>query len=322
MSLLEIRKLSVNYYTLSGVVNAVDNVSLSIGKGEWVSIVGESGCGKSTLAYSIVRLVPPPGKIVDGEIRFEGKNLLELSNKEFRRLLGREIGVILQDPMTSLDPLRRIGDQLAEVYMVHGVAKNKKEALSLAGDLLEKVGLTRDRLKNYPHQLSGGQRQRVAIAIAMALKPKLLIADEPTTALDVIVQENIMDLMTSFKEKGVSILFITHDIALAAERSDKIAVMYAGHLVEYGKVDDVINDPLHPYTKGLLQSTPDIWGPKKIESIPGYPPDLRNPPPGCRFYPRCNQRKKICEEKKPPVLQLGERMVMCWLYSGVSMEED
>ncbi len=320
MSLLEIRKLSINYYTLSGIVNAVDNVSLDIGKGEWVSIVGESGCGKSTLAYSIVRLIPPPGRIVDGEIRFEGRNILELSNKEFRKLLGREIGVIFQDPMTSLDPLRRIGDQLAEVYMVHGVAKDKKEALSLAGDLLEKVGLTRDRLRNYPHQLSGGQRQRIAIAIAMALKPKLLIADEPTTALDVIVQENIMDLMTSFKEEGVSILFITHDIALAAERSDKIAVMYAGHLVEYGKVDDVINNPMHPYTKGLLQSTPDIWGPKKIESIPGHPPDLRNPPPGCRFYPRCSHRKKICEEKKPPVLQLGERMVMCWLYSGVSME--
>ena len=242
MSLLEIRKLSVNYYTLSGVVNAVDNVSLGIGRGEWVSIVGESGCGKSTLAYSIVKLIPPPGRVVSGEICFEGRNLLELNNKEFRKLLGREIGVIFQDPMTSLDPLRRIGDQLAEVYMVHGVAKNKKEALSLAGDLLEKVGLTRDRLKNYPHQLSGGQRQRVAIAIAMALKPKLLIADEPTTALDVIVQENIMDLMTSFKEEGVSILFITHDIALAAERSDRIAVMYAGHLVEYGKVDDIIKE--------------------------------------------------------------------------------
>ena len=321
MSLLEIKKLSINYYTLSGIVNAVDNVSLSIDRGEWVSIVGESGCGKSTLAYSIVKLIPPPGKIVGGEIFFEGKNILKLSNKEFRKLLGREISVIFQDPMTSLDPLRRIGDQLAEVYMVHGVVKDKKEAISLAGDLLEKVGLTRDRLKNYPHQLSGGQRQRIAIAIAMALKPKLLIADEPTTALDVIVQENIMDLMTGFKKEGVSILFITHDIALAAERSDKIAVMYAGHIVEYGKVDEVINDPIHPYTKGLIRSTPDIWGPKKIESIPGYPPDLRNPPKGCRFYPRCSSRKKICSEKKPPVLQIDDRMVMCWLYSGIEMRE-
>ncbi len=313
MALLEIKDLVVQYYTLSGVVNAVDKVSLSLEKGEWLSIVGESGCGKSTLAYSIIRLVPPPGKVDSGKILFKGRNLLEIEEKEFRKILGKEIGVVFQDPMTSLDPLRRIGDQLAEVYLVHDAAKDKKEALEKAGELLEKVGLTRDRLYSYPHQLSGGQRQRVAIAIAMALKPNLLIADEPTTALDVIVQENIMDLMTSFIKEGVSILFITHDIALAAERSDKIAVMYAGQLVEYGPVDKVVNDPQHPYTQGLLRSVPDLWGPKKIESIPGYPPDLRNPPPGCRFHPRCPYAMNKCRREKPPLIDLGDgHIVSCW----------
>lgn len=322
VALLEIQDLVVQYYTLSGVVSAVDKVSLSLERGEWLSIVGESGCGKSTLTYSIIRQVPPPGKVDSGKILFKARNLLEVAEKEFRRILGKEIGVVFQDPMTSLDPLRRIGDQLSEVYLVHDAAEDKKEALEKAGELLEKVGLTRDRLYSYPHQLSGGQRQRVAIAIAMALKPDLLIADEPTTALDVIVQENIMDLMTSFVKEEVSILFITHDIALAAERSDKIAVMYAGQLVEYGPVDKVINDPQHPYTQGLLRSVPDLWGPRKVESIPGYPPDLRNPPPGCRFSPRCPYVGERCRRKKPPLIDLGGgHFVSCWKHVGSEKEK-
>jgi len=290
--------------------SSVDHVSLSIRPGEWLSVVGESGCGKSTMAYSIVRLISPPGRIVGGQILFNGRDLLSMKPKEFRKILGREIGVVFQDPMTSLDPLRRIGDQIAEVYITH-LRMKKKEALEKAGEVLERVGIPRDKISAYPHQMSGGQRQRVAIAIAVALKPKLLIADEPTTALDVIVQDTIMDLLESFKEEGTSILFITHDLALAAERSDRIAVMYAGKLVEEGPVEELVEKPLHPYTQGLLRSVPDLWGPKKIESIPGYPPDLRSPPPGCRFHPRCRIADDTCKRQEPVLNCIGEHCVAC-----------
>lgn len=314
MVLLEISNIKIYYYTLTGIVKAVDNVSLTINENEWISIVGESGCGKSTLAYGVIRLVPPPGKVVSGKIIFQGKNLLSMDREEFRKMLGKDIGMVFQDPMTSLDPLRKVGEQLAEVFMTH-LKMDQKEALKYAGDLLEKVGLTRDRVNYYPHQLSGGQRQRVSIAIAMALRPKLLIADEPTTALDVIVQDTIMDLIESFKREGTSILFITHDLALAAERSDRIAVMYAGKLVELGSVDQIIDNPRHPYTIGLLQSVPDLWGPRRIESIPGYPPDLRTPPKGCRFHPRCKEKFELCSKEEPPLIEIEPgHYVSCWLY--------
>ena len=314
MVLLEISNIKIYYYTLTGIVKAVDNVSLTINENEWISIVGESGCGKSTLAYGVIRLVPPPGKVVSGKIIFQGKNLLSMDREEFRKMLGKDIGMVFQDPMTSLDPLRKVGEQLAEVFMTH-LKVDQKEALKYAGDLLEKVGLTRDRVNYYPHQLSGGQRQRVSIAIAMALRPKLLIADEPTTALDVIVQDTIMDLIESFKKEGTSILFITHDLALAAERSDRIAVMYAGKLVELGSVDQIIDNPRHPYTIGLLQSVPDLWGPRRIESIPGYPPDLRTPPKGCRFHPRCKEKFEPCSKEEPPLIEIEPgHYVSCWLY--------
>lgn len=316
MVLIEISNLKIYYYTLTGIVKAVDNVSLNIGENEWLSIVGESGCGKSTLAYGVIRLIPPPGKIVSGKILFQGKNLLSMDIEEFRKMLGKDIGMVFQDPMTSLDPLRRVGDQLAEVFTTH-LKMDHGESLKYAGELLEKVGLTRDRINYYPHQLSGGQRQRISIAIAMALRPKLLIADEPTTALDVIVQDTIMDLIESFKKDGTSILFITHDLALAAERSDRIAVMYAGKLVELGNVDQIIENPKHPYTIGLLQSVPDLWGPKKIESIPGYPPDLRRPPTGCRFHPRCKKRIDRCSREDPPIIEIESgHYVSCWIYAG------
>ncbi len=308
--LLEIKDLVVKYYTLSGIVRAVDHVSLAVKPGEWLSVVGESGCGKSTMAYSIARLISPPGRITDGKIIFGGRDLLRMSPKEFRKILGREIGVVFQDPMTSLDPLRRIGDQIAEVYMTH-LGMKKKEAQEKAVEILERVGIPRDKISAYPHQMSGGQRQRVAIAIAVALRPKLLIADEPTTALDVIVQDTIMDLLQSFKKEGTSILFITHDLALAAERSDRIAVMYAGKLVEEGSVEKIVENPLHPYTRGLLKSVPDLWGPKKIESIPGYPPDLRSPPPGCRFHPRCRYAGERCRREEPVLRCFGEHCVAC-----------
>ncbi len=306
MVLIKIKGLSIHYYTLSGIVHAVDNVSFDIVEGEWISVVGESGCGKSTLAYSIIGLVPPPGRIVSGEILFNGKNLVKLSREEMRRIRGKDIGMVFQDPMTSLDPLRRVGDQVAEVFIEHGVLSNWRDAREKARELLRKVGLPEDRASYYPHQLSGGQRQRIAIAIAMALQPKLLIADEPTTALDVIVQDTIMDLMEGFKKQGTSILFITHDLALAAERSDRIAVMYAGKLVELGSVDQVIDNPAHPYTVALLKSVPDLWGGKKIESIPGYPPDLRDPPRGCRFHPRCPFARDICRKEGPETIEVEQ----------------
>jgi len=317
--LLDVKNLSIYYYTLAGTVKAVENVSFAIGKREWVSFVGESGSGKSTVAYAILNLVPSPGQIINGEIIFEGKNILELTNEELRGIRGKEISMVFQDPMTSLDPLRKIGDQIAEVMIEHGV--EKEEAYEKAKELLKKVNLPEDRISYYPHQLSGGQRQRVAIAIAMAFNPKLLIADEPTTALDVIVQDAIMDLIGTLKDEGTSIFFVTHDISLAAERSDKIAVMYAGKLVEFGRVEQILENPLHPYTQSLLASVPDLWSEKEIKAIPGYPPDLRNPPSGCRFHPRCPIFKEqatlkgICDVTEPKTIEIEkEHFVACHLH--------
>jgi peptide/nickel transport system ATP-binding protein len=318
-TIIDVKNLSIYYYTLAGIVRAVENVSFSIGEKEWVSFVGESGSGKSTVAYAILNLVPSPGKIVNGKVVFNGKNLLELDEEEMRQIRGKEISMVFQDPMTSLDPLRKVGDQIAEVLIEHGA--EKEEAFERAKELLRMVNLPEDRINYYPHQLSGGQRQRVAIAMAMAFHPKLLIADEPTTALDVIVQDSIMDLIATLKSKGTSIFFVTHDISLAAERSDKIAVMYAGKLVEFGKVEQILDNPLHPYTKALLESVPDVWSERKVSAIPGYPPDLRNPPKGCRFHPRCTifKIKKelhgICNELETELIEVEkDHFVACHLY--------
>jgi peptide/nickel transport system ATP-binding protein len=310
--LLDIRNLKTYFYTRRGVLKAVENVSIKIDKGEFVSIVGESGCGKSTLAYSIMRLIDFPGKIVGGEILFDGKDLLKLSDDEIRSMRGKEIGMIFQDPMTSLDPLEKIGDQIAETVMEH-TDVTKKEAWQIAGEMLEKVGLPADRVNYYPHQLSGGQRQRVMIAMAVSLNPKLLIADEPTTALDVIVQEKIMDLLDEMRKEGRAVMLITHDFALASERSNRIAVMYAGWLAELGKAEDITHEPLHPYSKGLIESVPDVWIDKDVKPLPGFPPDLVNPPEGCRFRPRCPFAMEKCE-KEPPSFDLDGRVVKCWLY--------
>jgi peptide/nickel transport system ATP-binding protein len=316
MMLLQIKNLKTYYYSRKGVLKAVDNVSLNVDRGELVGVVGESGCGKSTLAYSIIRLILPPGKIVGGSILFEGKDLLKLSENEMRKVRGKEIGMVFQDPMTSLDPLEKIGDQIAETIMEHEKV-DKKTALERAGQLLESVGLPADRINYYPHQLSGGQRQRVMIALAVSLNPKLLIADEPTTALDVIVQEKIMDLLEKLKRDGKAIILITHDLSLASERSDKIAVMYAGWLVEFGEASKLVNDPLHPYTMGLINSVPDLWLDREIKPMPGFPPDLTNPPSGCRFHPRCPKAKDVCKKLEPPMLDVDGRKVKCWLYGGV-----
>ncbi len=318
-AVMDVRNLSIYYFTIAGTVKAVENVSFKIEKGEWVTFVGESGSGKSTVAHALVKLVPNPGKIVRGEIIFNGKNILTMPSEELRKIRGKDISMIFQDPMTSLDPLRKIGDQIAEVLMAHGVDKEK--AMERAKELLKSVNIPEDRIDYYPHQLSGGQRQRIIISMAMAFHSKLIIADEPTTALDVIVQDSIMDLLEELRNRGTSVFFITHDISLAAERSSKIGIMYAGKLVEFGLVDQIIDNPKHPYTAALFQSTPDLWADKQITSIPGYPPDLRNPPKGCRFHPRChvfkeNSRLKgLCDAKEPVMVEVEpEHFVACHLH--------
>ncbi len=318
-AVMDVRNLSIYYFTIAGTVKAVENVSFKIEKGEWVTFVGESGSGKSTVAHALVNLVPNPGKIVRGEIIFNGKNILTMPSEELRKIRGKDISMIFQDPMTSLDPLRKIGDQIAEVLMAHGVDKEK--AMERAKELLKSVNIPEDRIDYYPHQLSGGQRQRIIISMAMAFHSKLIIADEPTTALDVIVQDSIMDLLEELRNRGTSVFFITHDISLAAERSSKIGIMYAGKLVEFGLVDQIIDNPKHPYTAALFQSTPDLWADKQITSIPGYPPDLRNPPKGCRFHPRChvfkeNSRLKgLCDAKEPVMVEVEpEHFVACHLH--------
>jgi len=310
--LLEVKNLSIYYYTLAGVVKGAEKVTFSIDRGEWVTFVGESGSGKSTVAHAIMNIVPSPGRIVTGEVIFEGRDLLRLGKDELRDIRGKDISMIFQDPMTSLDPLRKVGDQMVEVMTVHGVPE--EEARERAKELLEKVNLPPDRLDYYPHQLSGGQRQRISIAMAMAFNPKLLIADEPTTALDVIVQDSIMDLIDNLKAEGTSIYFVTHDISLAGQRSDKIAVMYAGKLVEFGTVEQIVENPLHPYTRALIEAVPDLWKESEVRAIPGYPPDLRNPPRGCRFHPRCPYAMDVCKEQEPELKEIDkDHYAACWL---------
>ena len=314
-SLLDVRNLKTYYFTESGVVKAVNDVTLSIRRGELLGLVGESGSGKSTLGFSIIRLVPPPGKIIDGSVFLDNIDLMKLSEKELRKIRGRRIGMIFQDPLTCLDPLRRIEDQMVETVMVH-MDVERDEAREMAAEALERVGISGDRLKDYPHQLSGGMRQRAMIAMATMLHPELLIADEPTTALDVIVQSKIMDLLEDLKESmKMSILLITHDLALVIERADRVAVMYAGELCEVGTSEQISEDPLHPYTKLLLESIPDVEAPKtKLKSIPGNPPDMRNPPSGCKFWPRCPYAEDICRQMPPKFAELNGRIVRCHLY--------
>ncbi|MEM0112422.1 MAG: ABC transporter ATP-binding protein, partial [Fervidicoccaceae archaeon] len=239
---------------------------------------------------------------------------LSLDKEELRGIRGKEISMVFQDPMTSLDPLRKVGDQMIEVVLEHE-SVSKREAMRRVEEIVRSVNLPPHVLQSYPHQLSGGQRQRIIIGMAMSLEPKLLIADEPTTALDVIVQEGIMELLQKMKNRGTSILFITHDFSLASVWSDKIMVLYAGKLSELGKTNDIVEDPLHPYTRGLLDSIPDLWSDKKVIPIQGNPPDMRSPPPGCRFHPRCPKAMEICSREVPPLLKHDGREVSCWLHA-------
>ncbi len=314
---VEIRHLNVDYPTRIGVVRAVDDVSLTIERGEVLGLVGESGCGKSTLGMALLRLLRPPGRITGGEIFFNGRNLLALSDEEMRLLRGERISMVFQDPMTCLNPLQRVSDHLVETIRTHRPEVSKKEAHAQAAELIDRLGIMTERLDDYPHQLSGGMRQRVMIGLALALNADLIIADEPTTSLDVIVEAQFLDLLRELQEQfNLTILLITHNIGVVAEVADRVAVMYAAKLVELGDVYPLFDAPLHPYTRALLRSVPNIrLTDDDLEIMSGAPPDLYNPPPGCRFHPRCPQVMDRCRVEEPPFREVQPgHWVACWLY--------
>lgn len=317
--LLEIRDLTIHYITDEGTVRAVENMNLVINKGETLGLVGETGAGKTTTALGIMGLVPnPPGKIISGSIIFEGENLLDLSPAELRKIRGNKISMIFQDPMTSLNPVMTIGDQIAEVIRLHQRV-SPAEALIKAQNMLETVGIPRDRHKEYPHQFSGGMRQRVIIAMALACNPRLLIADEPTTALDVTIQAQVLNLMQKLKKEfQTSMIMITHDLGIVAEICDKVAIVYAGNIVEYADKKSLFTYPKHPYTIGLFNSIPNIEeDTETLKPIKGLMPDPTNLPSGCPFHPRCPKALAICSKIMPRSLEVDkEHFVSCLQYES------
>jgi oligopeptide/dipeptide ABC transporter ATP-binding protein len=321
-NILDVRGLRTYFFTSDGVVQAVDDVHFSVQQGEVFGLVGESGCGKSVTSLSILRLVDKPGKIVSGEILFDGTDLLTLSKHDMVRMRGSRISMIFQQPQSSLNPVFKVGAQLAEVFEVHENL-GRTDAWNKAVDLLQLVGIPdpEKRCHAYPHEMSGGQAQRVMIAMALALKPQLLIADEPSTALDVTIQAQILDLIRDLvKKMKTSVILITHDLGVIAEMVDRVAVMYAGQIVEQADVDELFENPKHPYTQGLIESVPTIGREKDLlEVIPGTVPNLVNLPQGCRFAPRCRTRQQLnilkCTREDPELISLvGGHMVRCWLY--------
>ena len=326
--LLEVRDLHVSFFTPVGEVQAVRGISYSLDHGEVMGIVGESGSGKSVEAYSIMGLLQPPGKVVGGSIEFEGENILELSRRQMRDFRGTKASMIFQNPMTCLNPVYTIGDQLGEALIVHQKL-DKKEVMARVKDILTLVGINNvdQRVKQYPHELSGGMRQRVMIAMGLICHPKLLIADEPTTALDVTIQAQILELMKDIQAKtGMAIIFITHNLGVVAEICDKVCVMYAGRFVEKADVRELFYHPAHPYTRGLLRSMPrvDAQDYERLIPISGSPVDMLNPPAGCAFSPRCEECRRICCHKAPPESVVGkDHYAACWLLSreGLSAQD-
>ena len=317
--LLEVRDLKTYFYTAEGVAPAVDGVSFLVERGETLGIVGESGCGKSVTSLSILGLIPtPPGKIVGGQILFEGHDLLKLSNREMRKVRGNQIAMIFQEPMTSLNPVFTIGSQIMEAILLHQQV-SKNEALSRTIEVLRLVGIASPerRVKEYPHQLSGGMRQRVMIAMALSCNPKLLIADEPTTALDVTIQAQILDLIIKLKEElGMAVILVTHDLGVIAETVQRVCVMYTGKIVEAAPVREIFANPRHPYTQGLLRALPRIdkaGEHLRLKEVPGVVPALTRLPGGCRFCPRYEHSAKVCRVEEPPEVQVGpNHWVRCW----------
>jgi oligopeptide/dipeptide ABC transporter ATP-binding protein len=321
-TLLEVRNLKTYFYTEDGVVKAVDGVDFSVGRGEVLGLVGESGCGKSVTSLSIMRLIGVPGKVVEGTIMFEGRNLLELSESEMVHMRGNRMSMIFQQPQSSLNPVFKIGDQVGEVLQIHQ-NMGKEESWNKAVELLHLVGIPDPESKahSYPHEVSGGQAQRVMIAMALALNPQLLIADEPTTALDVTIQAQILDLMRDLRTRmDTAVILITHDLGVISEMADRVAVMYAGRIVEQADIRTLFAHPVHPYTQGLMASIPVLGTVKeKLDVIPGSVPNLVNLPPGCQFAPRCRPRIEyqltICTQVEPQLLPVEpEHLCRCWLY--------
>jgi len=325
MNLLEVKDLKTYFYTYEGTVRALEGVSFSVKERKTLGLVGETGCGKSVTALSITRLVPdPPGKIISGSALFKGKDLLKISDTIMGAIRGKDISMIFQEPKTALNPVYTVGEQIAESVLLHDESfadlsrrERKREAWAKAVEVLNQVGIAEpERIaKSYPHELSGGMCQRSMIALAMVCNPSLLIADEPTTALDVTIQAQILELMKDLIKKfGSSVLLITHNLGVVAETCDDVAVMYAGKIIEKGTVREVFKEPLHPYTRGLMEAIPTIEKKKEaLKNIPGSVPNLINPPSGCRFHPRCPYAKEICSKKEP---DLFNDRVACWLYGG------
>jgi len=329
--MLQVKNLKTYFYLSQGVVRAVDGVSFSIGEGESLGLVGESGCGKTVTALSIMKLVPPPGSLVGGKVNFLDRDLLSLSEREMRRVRGKEIGMVFQEPMTSLNPVYTVGEQIAEVVSFHQ-RKGRREALEGAVKWLRLVGIGDPErvVSSYPHQLSGGMRQRAMIAIALCCYPRLLIADEPSTALDVTIQAQILALLGELrKELGVSLLLITHDLGVVAEVADRVVVMYAGRVVEEVSVSSLFSSPKHPYTQGLISSIPrfspseGMKSKRRLKGIEGMVPNLLQLPSGCSFHPRCPKRLPLCEGEIPCLFQVDkEQWVSCFLYGSQPVSTD
>ncbi|RKX54714.1 MAG: ABC transporter ATP-binding protein [Thermotoga sp.] len=322
-NLLDITKLKVVFYTYRGVIKALNGVELWMNRGERLGIVGETGCGKSVTALSIMGLVEQPGEIVEGKIAFEDKILTSMNGDALNKIRGNDLAMIFQEPVAALNPVMRIGFQIAESISRNKKKNEIKQVYPEVRRMLELVGLDWKRtIDLYPHELSGGMAQRAMIAMALSSKPKLLIADEPTSALDVTIQAQILELLDELVKKfGNAVILITHDMGVAAEFCDKIAVMYAGNMVEYANTTDIFENPIHPYTRGLLRAVPKIGRTDELESIPGVVPDLVDPPPGCRFHPRCKYAMDACKEKFPSLLEVGpEHYVACHLYLKEEMK--
>lgn len=316
--LVQIRDLVVRYETRLGWVSAVDGVTFDIYRGEILGLVGESGCGKSTLGKALMRMIQPPGEISAGEIIFDGEDIMQFDDNKMRDFRGRVASMIFQDPMTSLNPVQRIDEHLIEAIQVHEPETKRASAMERIRTLIERLGIQQRRLTDYPHQLSGGMRQRVMIGLGLVLNASLIVADEATTSLDVIVEAKLVDQLREIRDEfNLTILMITHNIALVAEVADRVAVMYAGRIAEIGPVEKIFDDPLHPYTQGLLKSVPSIRidDREELYKMPGEPPNLTRPPSGCRFHPRCPEVMPVCERLQPSLFEVApERFIHCWLY--------
>jgi oligopeptide/dipeptide ABC transporter ATP-binding protein len=314
--ILSIENLKVEFPISIGTVTAVNDVSLSLVKGEVMGLVGESGCGKSTLGFSILRLLRPPGRVSGGRIMYHGRDIVAMGKRDLLSLRGSRIAMIFQDPLTSLNPLYSIGHHFVETVRTHDRKVSKKEALERAASVLESLGIAAERLNEFPHQMSGGMRQRIMIGLALVLNPDLLIADEPTTALDVIVEAQFLDLLDVLrKQYDLTIILITHNLGNVAQLADRITVMYGGIIAEVGPAQTIFDSPLHPYTQGLLASIPNIrLDEPKLKTMAGSPPDLVDPPSGCVFHPRCPQVMDICRTERPPLFARDGHVAACWLY--------